>query len=195
MSGAAPGRLDAGGLGDWLVGMRAALAGTRDADVECGGCVACCASSQFVPIGPDEVATLARIPEALRFPAPGLAPGHVVLPYDARGRCPMLTDAGCSIYEDRPRTCRTYDCRVFAATGVSLDDPAKVAVAEQAARWHFTVTTDADRAARDGLRDAARRLVEDPDAVPADRRPRNATELAVAAVEALTAARRPPPAA
>ena len=32
----------------------------------------------------------------------------------------MLIDNQCSIYEHRPRTCRTYDCRVFAAAG--LDD-------------------------------------------------------------------------
>lgn len=172
------GPLPAGGLADWLVGMAAALAGDADADVPCAGCTACCASSQFVPVGPDEVATLARIPEALRFPAPGLPPGTVVLPYDEQGRCPMLTGTGCSIYEDRPRTCRTYDCRVFAATGVTLDDPAKAAIAQRAARWRFDVATDADRAARDGLRAAARRL-----AAPApEPRPRNATERAVASV-------------
>ena len=28
---------------------------------------------------------------------------------------------GCSIYDHRPRTCRTFDCRVFAAAGVAVD--------------------------------------------------------------------------
>ena len=44
--------------------------------------------------------------------------------FDERGRCPMLTDAGCSIYAHRPRTCRTFDCRVFTAAGLSPESPA-----------------------------------------------------------------------
>ena len=36
-------------------------------------CTACCTSSQFVHIEPDETDTLAHIPAALRFPAPGTA--------------------------------------------------------------------------------------------------------------------------
>jgi len=75
-----------------------------------------------VHIGPDEHETLARIPAALRFPAPGSPHGHVVLGYDEHGRCPMLVDGGCSIYEHRPRTCRTYDCRIFPATGVDVGE-------------------------------------------------------------------------
>ena len=175
--------LDAGPIGEWVMAMRAALLGARDADVPCGACTACCTSSQFVPVGPDETDALARIPPALRFPAPGLPPGHVVLPYDERGHCPMLVDGACSIYEQRPRTCRTYDCRVFPATGVTLDDPAKAAITRRAARWRFGVTSDADRAAAEGLRAAAARVADHPDRLPADRVPRNATERAVLAVE------------
>jgi hypothetical protein len=91
-----------------------------------------------VHIAPDEVETLTHVPTALRFPAPGLPAGHVVLGYDEHGHCPMLVDGSCSIYEHRPRTCRVYDCRVFAATGV---DPgtAQPAIAERVASWHFTV--------------------------------------------------------
>ena len=32
----------------------------------------------------------------------------------------MLVDGRCSIYEHRPRTCRTYDCRIFTATGLDV---------------------------------------------------------------------------
>ena len=35
----------------------------------------------------------------------------------ATARC--STDGRCSIYEHRPRTCRTYDCRIFPATGLA----------------------------------------------------------------------------
>ncbi|HET7720760.1 MAG TPA: YkgJ family cysteine cluster protein, partial [Acidimicrobiales bacterium] len=101
--------LPAGRFSTWLVRI--------GVDVPCGTCTACCTSSQFVHIGPDERDTLSRIPKALLFPAPGQPKGHVVMGYDERGHCPMFVDGACSIYEHRPRTCRTYDCRVFPAAG------------------------------------------------------------------------------
>ncbi len=139
----------------WLATMRAALRGEHDADVPCNGCTACCRSAQFVHIEPDERETLARIPAELLFPAPLRPPGHVVLGYDDRGHCPMLVDDRCSIYEHRPRTCRMYDCRVFAATGV---DPEKPDIAERVREWQFTYTSEADRDAHEALRAAAAEL-------------------------------------
>ncbi|MFI5042361.1 MAG: YkgJ family cysteine cluster protein, partial [Acidimicrobiales bacterium] len=101
--------LAAGDFSSWVAEIRVALRGERGSEVPCGGCTACCTSSQFVHIAPDETDTLSHIPAELLFRAPLLPPGHVVLGYDERGRCPMLVDARCSIYEHRPRTCRTYD--------------------------------------------------------------------------------------
>ncbi len=130
--------LAAGDFAAWMVEIRAAIRGDGVADVPCGGCTACCTSSQFVHISPDETDTLAHIPAELLFAAPRLPRGHVLLGYDDRGHCPMLIDNRCSIYEHRPRTCRTYDCRVFPATGVALDDDDKVLIARQARRWRFS---------------------------------------------------------
>lgn len=153
-SGAEPtGALDAGAFGVWLDGMGTALAGEAEADVPCGTCTACCASSQFVHVAPDEADALAHIPRELLFPAPGLPRGHVLMGYDDQGRCPMLTDGGCSIYEHRPRTCRTYDCRVFPAAGVTPDD--KPLVAERAARWRFRYESPGDEARHAAVRAAA----------------------------------------
>ena len=39
-----------------------------ESDVPCNGCTACCRSSQFVHVGPDEADTLAHIPAELLFP-------------------------------------------------------------------------------------------------------------------------------
>jgi Fe-S-cluster containining protein len=147
-------RLSAGSFSVWLLGMERALDGEADRDVPCGGCTACCTSSQFIHIGPDEVDTLARIPAELRFPAPRLPEGHVVLGYDERGHCPMLVDDACSIYEHRPRACRVYDCRIFAATGVEVDG-SQLKIAERASRWEFEFPTAADVAEYDALRRAA----------------------------------------
>ena len=125
--------------------MQRALDADAESTVPCDGCTACCTSSQFVHIAPDETDTLAHVPRQLLFPAPGLPRGHVVLGYDERGHCPMLVDGACSIYDHRPRTCRTYDCRVFAATGIEPDD--KPAIARQVRRWRFDDDDDDDDAA------------------------------------------------
>ena len=79
--------------------MLGALRGERDADVPCDGCTACCESSQFVLVEPEEHDARAHIPPELLFPAPGAPKGYSLLPYDEHGRCPMLHDGRCSIYE------------------------------------------------------------------------------------------------
>ncbi|MGH9005668.1 MAG: YkgJ family cysteine cluster protein, partial [Acidimicrobiia bacterium] len=150
----------------------------------CNGCTACCTSAQFIPIGPDETDTLAHIPAALLFPAPRLPRGHVVLGYDERGHCPMLIDDRCSIYEHRPRTCRTYDCRIFAATGVAVDDD-KPLIARQARRWRFSFPTPHDRERDEAVRAAATRQVEEEPRLRAGGPPAHRTPLAVLAVEAV----------
>ena len=154
--------LAAGDFGSWLVEMQGALRGEHGSDVPCNGCTACCTSSQFVHIGPDETDALAHIPSELLFPAPRLPRGHMLLGYDERGHCPMLIDNRCSIYEHRPVTCRTYDCRVFPASEVVLDDDTKVLIARQAQRWRFSFPTEADRDQHDAVRAAATFLRDPP---------------------------------
>lgn len=178
----APARLPAGDFSTWLTAMGSALRGERGADVPCGTCTACCTSSQFVHIGPDETDTLARIPRALLFPAPGLPRGHVLLGYDERGHCPMLVDNRCSIYAQRPRTCRTYDCRVFAAAAVQPDDD-KPLIAQQAGRWQFELDAPADRSRQAAVHAAARFLEQHRNLLADHLTPRNATQLAVLALE------------
>jgi Fe-S-cluster containining protein len=168
------GTLPAGDFAPWLAAMVAALRAGTPAEVPCGGCTACCTSSQFVHIEPDEADTLAHIPAGLLFPAPGKPAGHVLLGYDERGHCPMLRDGRCSVYEHRPRTCRAYDCRVFAATGldVAAEDDRKAPVARQAARWRFAFPTPEDRRRRAAVAAAVRSV-----------RATSVTQLAVRAVE------------
>jgi hypothetical protein len=174
--------LAAGDFASWMSEMQGALRGERASDVPCGSCTACCTSSQFIHIGPDEAATLSRIPRQLLFPAPGLPRGHVLLGYDERGHCPMLVDGRCSIYEHRPRTCRTYDCRIFPATGLAIDHAGSL-IARQAGRWQFRFPTGADRTQHEAVRAAATFLRERSDEMPAGAVPANPTQLAVLAVE------------
>lgn len=173
--------LPAGELSAWLLRMRAVLAGQGEADVPCGDCCACCATSHFVHIGPDEERTVAVIPRELLFPAPGLPAGNVLLGYDEQGRCPMLAaDGRCSIYAARPLTCRTYDCRVFAAAGTAADNEV---ITRQARRWKFSHPAQDDRDRHAAVRAAARFVRERAECFPGGRAPRDPVSVALLAVK------------
>jgi Fe-S-cluster containining protein len=175
-----PRDLPAGDFGDWLDGMRAALRHDADADVACGDCCACCSTGHFVHIGPQERDALAHIAPELLFPAPGQPAGHVLLGYDERGHCPLLAgDGRCTIYEYRPRTCRTYDCRVFVAAGVEADAPG---IAERARRWRFSCPAPADAERLAAVRAAGRFVREHAAAFPGGAVPDDPSQLAVLAV-------------
>jgi uncharacterized protein len=182
LEGAGEGPIEAGDFGRWITEIHDAVRGVRGSEVPCGGCTACCTSSQFVHIAPDEIDTLAHIPKELLFPAPRSPRGHVVLGYDERGHCPMLVNDQCSIYQHRPRTCRTYDCRVFPAAGLEVDDR-KALIAERARRWQFTFGAGADRTERDAVQAAARFLGEHPDLLPDGASATSTTQRAVLAIE------------
>lgn len=183
--------LEAGDFSTWLVAMQEALRGEAGSEVPCDGCTACCRSSQFVHIGPDETETLSHIPAELLFAAPRSPPGHVLLGYDSRGHCPMLDDDRCSIYEHRPRTCRTYDCRVFPATGVGVaaNGGDQVLIDERVQRWRFSYAAETDRATHLAVQSAATFLTAHAghadltERLPEGVVPRSPTQLAVLAID------------
>jgi len=174
--------LPAGDFSSWVVEMQGAIRGEHGSEVPCDGCTACCTSSKFIHIEPDETDTLSRIPAELLFPAPRLPVGHVVLGYDERGHCPMLVDEKCSIYAHRPKACRTYDCRIFAAAGLGVDADEQASIARRVERWQFRYPTPVDRTRHDAVRAAAAYLVEHGD-VAKPGAATNATRVAVLAVE------------
>ena len=174
--------LPGGDFATWLSDMRSAFRGQRHAEVPCGDCTACCSSSQFIHVAPDETDTIAHIPGELLFRAPGLPDGWVLLGYDERGRCPMLADDGCSIYLHRPRTCRTYDCRIFAATGLDPEGVDKAPIARHARRWELSYASDDDRVRHEAIRLAASFLHDNPACFPGGKVPADTTQLAVVAV-------------
>jgi hypothetical protein len=171
--------LPAGDFVRWLRQARLALERKVDVDVPCDDCVACCTSSHFVHIGPAERQTLAAIPARLLFPAPGL-PGTLLLGYDKHGRCPLLGARGCTIYSDRPLTCRTYDCRVFAAAGVA---PEAGDVRARVRRWRFSYATPGDRGVHTAVEAAARYLRRHGGRLLGDATPLSATHVAILALE------------
>ena len=175
--------IPAGDFSVWLHGTEASLqSGNGGADVPCGACRGCCRSSMFIHIRPEETQTLRRIPRALLFPAPGRPKGHVLMGYDDKGQCPMLIDNQCSIYEDRPQTCRDYDCRIFAATGISVDRQTQPEIAQRVQEWVFNFEDKESRDEDRILKEAAAFLDKNRELFPPWSVPTNPVQLAVLAV-------------
>ena len=104
----------------------------------------------------------------------------MLMGYNEQGHCPMFRDGGCSIYEDRPKTCRDYDCRIFAATGFV---PEEAEIAERIKAWRFRYKDDAARRQRSALKSAAAFLRGNRDLFPYGALPRNPAHLAAIAVK------------
>lgn len=175
--------LPAGNFSDWLQAMRKALAGSDGMDVACGDCVGCCTSSYFIKIRPHEIETRRRTGEECLEPAPNAPAGTMLMGYGANGHCAMFRGGGCSIYQHRPDTCRTYDCRVFAAAGNTPGDD-KPVISERVARWRFDYPTEADRAEHRAVTAAANFLRRYPVRFPGGAVPSRPNEIAVLAVKA-----------
>ena len=179
-----PRDLPAGDFSSWLRHARDALLTDGGTDVACGECVGCCTSSYFIHIRPEEGDVLSRIAKDIPVAAPGLPKGHVLLGYDQKGVCPMLVDGTCSIYEHRPLTCRQYDCRVFAAAGISAGGGDKARINERVRRWAFSYPTEGDRDEHRAVRAAAAFIREHAECFPGGRTPSDPSQLAVLALKA-----------
>ena len=184
--------LPAGSFSSWLRDMRRALAGGPGMDVACGDCVGCCTSSYFIKVRPHETRALAAIDPRFLADAPGPAPARL-MGYLENGHCPMYSGRGCSIYPDRPETCRTYDCRVFTAAGMPAGDAEKSVINERVARWRFDFPTDDARREQRAVEAAARFLRQHPVRFPGGHVPSRASEIAVLAVKTYEVFLDPPP--
>jgi Fe-S-cluster containining protein len=153
--------IPAGEFGAWLANFRAALRDDREADVPCGDCSGCCTSSYAIVLRPHETAAARAIPPEFLVRDPHDPAGRQLVGYDARGHCPMLRDGLCSIYAHRPLTCRTYDCRVFAAAGIDPGGAERAAITARTRRWQFSYGSEDARRAHDAVRRAARFVRDD----------------------------------
>lgn len=93
---------EAGARGDYTIPAR----------VPCDGCTACCHYAR-VDVHPHQ-----ETPESLAVldlveDAEGLS-----LRKREDGACVHLGPAGCTVYAHRPHSCRAYDCRLYALTGM-----------------------------------------------------------------------------
>lgn len=172
----------AGRFGDWLASMRAVLGGQQDADVPCGDCTGCCVSSYPIPLRPSDRVALERVPgRYLQLPAAG-SDGLARMGFDQDGCCPMLESGSCSIYADRPRTCRDYDCRIYAAAGLEPDGERPV-IQQRVREWQFAMDGEPDHDKAAAVRRAAQFIREHHALFPAAVRAGSATAVAVLAVK------------
>lgn len=174
--------VDAGPFGAWLEAFRASLRGRGGTDVPCGDCVGCCISSYSILVRPEDTRTLAVIPAHLLTDVPSLGAGVKAMGYYPDGTCPMLQAGRCSIYEDRPQTCRDYDCRLFAAAGIDAGE-GKIAINKRVREWRFTYESEAERSSHEAIRAAAAFIRDHGPQFPECRFPKNASGIAVMAVK------------
>ena len=163
------------------------------------GCTACCTSSQFIHIGPDEADTLSRIPAELLFPAPRLPLGHVVPLWGpaASGRtAQMLIDnrsmlrppASAPAAPTMPRSSPPPGSPPASPPAGSLlarpATPAPTPASSPNRRGDGLQSPRPGRSDRtDAVRAAAAFLDEHPDLLPDGATPANRTQLAVLAIE------------
>lgn len=155
--------LDAGEFGTWLRQAQAMLRGTAVSEVPCGDCDGCCVSSYPVPVRSHEHRTLAVIPAEHLITT---THGRTIIAPLANGRCPMLSGTRCSIYADRPLTCRDYDCRIFAAAGIRAGNDERSVINRRVRQWRFTYRSATDNATHVAVRNAARFIIDKPHAFP-----------------------------
>jgi Fe-S-cluster containining protein len=182
----------AGAFSAWLRAMRAALAGNSGMDVACGDCRGCCTSSYFIKVRAHENAALERIGADNLRPVPGATSGAMLMGFDEQGHCFMYANGNCSIYSDRPETCRTYDCRVYTAAGMNAG-PDKSVINDRIARWRFEYPEERDRAEHRAVTAAANFLRQHPVRFPGGRVPSRPSEIAVLAVKSYAVFLNPPP--
>ncbi len=102
--------------------------------------------------------------------------------YREDGTCPMLEAGRCSIYADRPQTCRDYDCRIYAAAGL-LPDGERPVIQERVREWRFVFADDGARERASALQRAAQFIRAHAHLFPPAARAHSATAAAVMAVK------------
>ncbi len=176
-------RVAAGPFGEWLAEVRASLRGESGTSVPCGDCVGCCVSSYFIPIRPQDTQAFSAIPPHLLVSAPGQPSGHAMMGYLDDGSCPMLHAGKCSIYGQRPQTCRDYDCRIFAAAGIDAGGADKAVINKRVREWQFTYPSHTDQLAHIAVKSAATFIQNNKGSFPNGRAPTAATGIAVLAIK------------
>lgn len=173
----------AGNFEVWLQSILISFKTGETINVPCGNCRGCCSAGRFVHLTPSDHKAHAAIPKQLLHRAPGMPKGHTVLGYLADGLCPMLKSGNCTIYPDRPSTCRTFDCRVLAAAGLDVGGKWSKRINERVHAWRFSFSSEDGRHRFKAIKSAANFIQQHPGAFPGGRAPDEPTTIAVLAIK------------
>lgn len=147
--------IDAGDFRAWLIQARAALRGAAGTRVPCGDCTGCCTSGYSIEVRPSDAVALERMPASSLYRSLGTASANWTVRPNAEGVCPMLSGGQCTIYAQRPQTCRDYDCRVFTAAGLEAGGTDKAVINRRVREWRFQFSLEQDRQAHEAIKAAA----------------------------------------
>jgi Fe-S-cluster containining protein len=129
-------------IGSVTTYMRKLEQGRRDGNVRvpCGSCNACCRTPYLLIELQD--GELGDFPEAVRLEEETGSGNRWMLPKAEDGSCAHLIDGKCSIYQRRPKCCRSYDCRVHILVGCGPNDPILVEALSQWQDLELKTTED-----------------------------------------------------
>lgn len=172
----------AGNFQSWLQDTLYAFSNGQGASVPCGDCKACCRAGYFIPVHRQEWSTRAAIPPGFLVtpPADHRDGEYQLISTTRRGHCALLRNGACSIYRERPQTCRDYDCRLFAASGLSSGYGE---IDRQVARWHFCHESEESLRIHAAIRIAARFIIDNERAFPQGRAPKRPADVTVVALK------------
>lgn len=173
----------AGDFQSWLQDTLNAFSTGQGASVPCGDCKACCRAGYFIPVHRQEWSTRAAIPARLLVTPPAHCDdgNYQLISTTRRGHCALLKQGACSIYRERPQTCRDYDCRLFAASGL-LSGHGEID--QQIARWRFHYGNEESRRTHAAIRATAGFVINHAGAFPEGRVPQRPADIAVVAIKA-----------
>lgn len=175
-------RISAGSFSVWLKHIKTSFKGYSGMSVPCGNCRGCCRSSLFIQVGGDEAETISKIGIKRLVKAPGKIEGELILGYLKNGYCPMMVDKKCSIYEERPKTCRTYDCRIFAAAGI-VPYSKENEITRRVRKWQFHYSNTRDRLKHKAIIKAADFIKNEAKYFPHEKAPSEPGQLAITAIK------------
>lgn len=95
----------------------------------------------------------------------------------------MLKARECSIYPNRPSTCRTFDCRVLAATGLSMEGKWSERINARVQAWQFRFSSEGGQQRIKAMRETAIFLQQHAAAFPGGLAPTEPLTIAVLAIK------------
>jgi Fe-S-cluster containining protein len=175
--------IDAGDFEVWLQSVLLSFKTGAEIDVPCGHCRGCCSAGRFVHLTPSDQSAHSVIPKQLLHRAPEMPKGYAIMGYLSGGLCPMLKAGNCSIYQNRPSTCRAFDCRILAVAGLHIEGQWNERINNRVRAWQFSFLSEEGRQRYKAINNAAAFIKNNPTAFPNNRAPSDSATIAVLAIK------------